>query len=99
MRGGVVVAGVVGDGGDVVSVRRGVGCVVLAHQHLDAGGGVAVGAVRRRDHVLAGDQGAAAPRRLLAGVDQRHHPGVLVSLRLLPSNDSRLSPSNSTIAG
>ena len=97
VRGGVVVAGVRGDGGDAVSVRQGVAGVVLAHQHLDGGGGVAVGAVRRREHVLAGDYRASAPGSHLPGVHQRHHPGVLVHLRLLSTNDSCLPLSNSTV--
>ena len=87
-----------GDGGDVVPLHLSVGGIMLSQQHLDGGLGVAVGAVRRSEHVLAGHQGASAPRRLLSGVDQCRLPGVLLGLGLYSTNNSRLSSSNAAVA-
>ena len=72
-------------GPDLVSVG---GHEVLPKQRLDAASGLAASAVRRRQHVAAVDEGAAAPDEISASDDQTGLPRVLVDLRLFTAHDA-----------
>ena len=66
----VIIVGMVINGGDRSSVCLCVSDIVFAHQHLNAGGKLVLGAVCGSEHVLGADDAASAPRGKLTGCDQ-----------------------------
>ena len=70
----MVVGGMIGDGGHIVPGCSGVGGIVLAHQHLDAGDSVAVGAVGGLDHVLGRDLGVELETKVAEDYNHRKGP-------------------------
>ena len=72
----------VGDGGHIVPGCSGVRCIVLAHQHLDAGDSVAVGAVGGRDHVLGRDLGVELETKVAEYYPKLYNHGLKRQLAL-----------------